>query len=92
MTGGQVTLNAAPKRSAEEEAAIIARTLSRSETPAAPMITGERPRKHSEPESLCEGLVLRIEKHGAYRLTGPALDNRFFVRRLMTALRGLDKV
>jgi ParB family chromosome partitioning protein len=56
------------------------------------MITGERPRKHSEPESLCEGLVLRIEKDGAYRLTGPALDNRFFVRRLMTALRDLDKV
>ena len=84
-------LNAAPKRSAEEEAAIIARTLSRSETPAAPMIKGERPRKHSEPESLCEGLVLRIEKDGAYRLTGPALENRFFVNRLMTALRNLDK-
>jgi hypothetical protein len=85
-------LNAAPKRSAQEEGEIIARTLSRSETPASPMITGERPRRHSEPESLCAGLALRIEKDGAYRLTGPALENRLFVSRLMTALRDLDKL
>jgi ParB family chromosome partitioning protein len=84
-------LNAAPKRRPEEECAIIARTLSRSEAPASPMITGERPLKHSEPESLCEGLFLRIEKDGAYRLTGPTLENRFFVSRLMTALWDLDK-
>jgi hypothetical protein len=85
-------LNAAPGRSAEEEGAIITRTLSRSETPASPMITGERRRKHSEPESLCEGLILRIEKDGAYCLTGPALENRVFVSRLITALRDLGKV
>jgi ParB family chromosome partitioning protein len=85
-------LNAVPKRNAEEERAIIARTLSRSKTPAAPMITGEHPHMHSEPQSLCEGLVLRIEKDGAYRLTGPALKSRFFVSRLMAALRDLDKV
>ncbi|MEH6656032.1 MAG: ParB N-terminal domain-containing protein [Loktanella salsilacus] len=84
-------LNAVPKRNAEEEGAIIARTLSRSEIPAAPLITGERPRMHSEPENLCKGLVLRIEKDGAYRLTGPALENQFFVSRLMVALRDLDK-
>ncbi len=85
-------LNAVPKRNADEEGAIIARTLSRSETPAAPLITGESPRKHSESESLCEGLVLRIEKGGAYCLTGPALKNRLFVSRLMAVLRNLDKV
>jgi hypothetical protein len=34
---------------------------------------------------------LRIEKDGAYRLTGPALENQFFVSRLMVALRNLDK-
>ncbi len=79
-----------PGRDAEAEARIIVRTLSRTR-PASPLITGERPRKHSEPETLCEGLTLRVEKDGAFRLTGPALENRFFVSRLMQALRDLDK-
>ncbi|MCF7702134.1 ParB/RepB/Spo0J family partition protein [Loktanella sp. M215] len=84
-------LAAKPDRTAETEGQIIARTMADAETPpTAPLITGERPRKHSEPEPLCEGLVLRVEKDGAFRLTGPALENRFFVSRLMAALRDLD--
>ena len=83
-------LTAEPDRTAEREAQIISRTMAQT-GPAAPLITGERPRKHSEPETLCEGLVLRVEKDGAFRLTGPALENRFFVSRLMAALRDLDK-
>ena len=79
-----------PDRTAEREAQIIGRTMA-STGPAAPLITGERPRKHSEPETLCEGLVLWVEKDGTFRLTGPALDNRLFVSRLMAALRDLDK-
>jgi ParB family chromosome partitioning protein len=54
-------------------------------------MVGELPRKHSEQEVLCEGLVLRVEKDGAYRLTGPALENRLFVSRLMVVLRDLGK-
>ncbi len=80
-----------PDRTAEAEAQIIARTMSETSTPTAPLITGERPRKHSEPETLCDGLMLRVEKDGAFRLTGPALENRVFVSRLMDALRDLDK-
>ena len=83
-------LTTEPDRTAEREAQIISRTMAQT-GPAAPLIAGERPRKHSEPETLCEGLVLRVEKGGAFRLTGPALDNRFFVSRLMQALRDLDK-
>jgi hypothetical protein len=85
-------LKAVPNRDADEEGAIISRSVSRSETPAAPLNTGERPRKHSEPKYLCEGLILRIEKDGAYCLTGPALKNRLFVSRLMAVLQNLDKV
>jgi ParB family chromosome partitioning protein len=82
-------LNAAPKRSAEDEAAIITRTLSRPETPRAPLITGERLRKYSESKPLCKGLALQIENDGAYRLTGPALKDDVFVDRLVAALRDL---
>ena len=82
-------LTAEPDRDAAREALIIARTMTTA-GPAVPTITGERPRKHSEPETLCDGLVLRVEKDGAFRLSGPALDNRFFVSRLMAALRDLD--
>jgi ParB-like chromosome segregation protein Spo0J len=82
-------LNAAPQRSAEDEGAIITRTLSRRATPRAPMITGERPRKYSESEQLCKGLALQIENDGAYRLTGPALKDEIFVDRLVAALRDL---
>jgi ParB family chromosome partitioning protein len=35
--------------------------------------------------------VLRVEKDGAYRLTGPALGNELFVSRLMVVLRDLGK-
>ena len=83
-------LTVEPDRTAEREAQIIARIIATA-GPSAPTITGERPRKHSEPETLCDGLVLRVEKDGTFRLTGPALDNRFFVTRLMQALRDLDK-
>ncbi len=81
-----------PDRTSEREAQIIARTVATA-GPTVPMITGERPRKHWEPEleALCDGLVLRVEKNGAFRLTGPALENRIFVIRLMQALRDLDK-
>ncbi|SHF79605.1 ParB/RepB/Spo0J family partition protein [Loktanella atrilutea] len=85
-------LAAQPDRNAEEEGQIITDTLTATgPVPMAPLITGERPRKHSEPEPLCEGLMLRVERDGAYRLTGPALENRFFVSRLIAALRDLDK-
>jgi hypothetical protein len=45
-------LNAALKRIAEDEGAIITRTLSRRETPRAPMMTSERLRKYSESKRL----------------------------------------
>lgn len=83
-------LTAEPDRTAAREAQIIARTMIQPGH-AAPAITGERPRKPAVPEALCDGLLLRVEKDGAFRLTGPALDNRFFVSRLLTALRNLDK-
>jgi ParB/RepB/Spo0J family partition protein len=85
------TLKAAPNRSAEDEGSIITRILSRSETTSAPMIVGEKPRSSSVSEALCEGLYLKIEKDGDYRLTGPALRDGLFVNRLMAALRDLSK-
>ena len=87
----QNALLAQPDRTAAQEAQIINRSLDQPGAPQTPLITGERPRKVSEPEPLCEGLTLRVEKDGAYRLTGPALENRFFVSRLIAALRDLDK-
>ena len=84
-------LAAEPDRGAEREAQIIARTLAQTD-PVGPLIIGERPRKQPEPEVLCEGLVLRVEKDGTFRLAGPALDDQLFVSRLMQALRDLDTV
>lgn len=83
------SLIAQPDRSPEREAQIIALALARTDA-TAPLITGERPRKHLEPEMLCAGLSLRVEKDGALRLSGAALDNPAFVTRLMAALRDLD--
>jgi ParB family chromosome partitioning protein len=80
-----------PNRSADGEAQIITRTITQASTPTAPPMAEEPSRKHSEHEVLCEGLVLRVEKDGAYRLTGPALGNELFVSRLMVVLRDLGK-
>ncbi|WP_341210903.1 ParB/RepB/Spo0J family partition protein [Sphingomonas paucimobilis] len=86
----QNALLAQPDRTAVQEAQIIARAVQQPVAPQSPQITGTRPRKVSEPETLCAGLTLRVEKDGAFRLTGPALENRFFVSRLRAALRDLD--
>ncbi|SEN48074.1 Chromosome segregation protein Spo0J, contains ParB-like nuclease domain [Loktanella fryxellensis] len=55
----------------------------------APRPTPMRSAPVSEPEPLCQGLLLRIERDGSLRLTGPALQDQDFVARLTAALRDL---